>query len=261
MTHLDEARLLTLRDGDAGIDPVSEAHVAECGPCQVVLERLRGRSATIAQALASLDADHDLESARAGVRQRVTGQAAVAPKVTPLRRRRSTLFGMELSRAAGIILVTATAAAAAIPGSPIRGWVQGLISSDAGPTNTVAAPESSPVGDVPETAGVRLAVGSGPLHVTLLGVSAGGEIRVHWVVGAEAAVFAPAGSRFTSGENRIDAAVVPGAVRVELPEGLVPVSLEVNGRIYLSRTSEGLEIVGPVAERRAEEVVFRVPGG
>jgi len=104
-------------------------------------------------------------------------------------------------------------------------------------------------------------VASGPLHVTLRGVPAGGEILVRWVAGAEAAVFAPAGSRFASGENRIESTVVPGAVRVELPRNLVPVSLEVNGRIYLSRTSEGLEIPGPLVERRTEEIVFQVPGG
>jgi hypothetical protein len=261
MTHLDEARLLTLRDGHPETDPAGEAHVAECGPCQVVLERLRGRAASIAGALASLDASHDLEAARAQVLQRVGGRPSEATEVTPLRRRRPRLWGAELGRAAGIILVTATAAAAALPGSPVRRWVQDLVSSEPGPAEAVSAPGTSLAPSARETTGVRLPLSSGPLRVTLLDVGAGGEIHVRWVPGAEAAVFAPVGSRFASGENRIQATVVPGPIRVELPDNLVPVSLEVNGRIYLSKTSQGLEILGPAAERQAEEIVFQVPGG
>jgi hypothetical protein len=242
MTHLDEARLLVLRDGNRGADLVGEAHLAECSPCQVVLERLHRRSATIAGALETLDDPHELEAARARVRDRVEGRQQGATNVTPLPRRRPKLWGVELSRAAGVILVTATAAAAALPGSPVREWVGASTGNR-------------------ETAGVRLSVANGPLRVSLRGVAAGGEVHVRWVTGAEAAVFAPVGSQFTSGEDRIEATVAPGSVRVELPRNLVPISLEVNGRIYLHKVAGGLEIPGPAEERGTEEIVFRVPGG
>lgn len=263
MSHLDEARLLTLRDGNPGADSSDEAHLAECGPCQVVLERLRGRSVTIAGALATLDGPHDLEAARARVRVRVDAGQKPTMGVTPLPRRRPRLWGVELSRAAGIMLVTATAAAAALPGSPVREWVRDLISPDSGqPTSEAASvPESPSRPGAEEAAGVRLSLAAGPLRVSVTGVAAGGEVRVRWVAGAEAAVFAPVGSRFTSSENRIEATVVPGIVRVELPRNLVPTTLEVNGRIYLSKVSDGLEIPGPAEERGTEQIVFRVPGG
>jgi hypothetical protein len=95
--------------------------------------------------------------------------------------------------------------------------------------------------------------------VSILGAEADAEIRVRWVPAGEAAIFAPVGSRFTSGEGRLEARVTPGTIRVELPRGVTPVSLEVGGRIYLQRTDAGLEIPGPVAERSDEEIVFRIP--
>jgi hypothetical protein len=263
MTHLDEARLLTLRDGNPGADPVGETHLAECSPCQVVLERLRGRSATIAGALATLDDPHDPAAARARIQDRVVGRQEGATSVTPLRRRRPGLWGVELSRAAGILLVTATAAAAALPGSPVHQWVRSLVSSEdgGGPSEAVSAPASLSSPGAPEAAGIRLSLTAGPLRVSLMGVAEGSEVRVQWVPGAEAAVFAPVGSQFTSGESRIEATVLPGTVRVELPGNLVPVSLEVNGRTYLRKAAEGLEVLGPAEVSGPQEIVFRVPGG
>jgi hypothetical protein len=259
MTHLDEAHLLAIRDGDPGEHAQGEQHLAGCAPCRDALQRLRDRSAAIAQALNSLDVVHDVADARARVRQRVTEGASGTTGAIPLTHR-GRFWSTGLSRAAGILLVTA-AAASALPGSPLRTWVSELI----GPNEEAAvsgAPSALAPDDVVaggETAGVRLALVSGPLRVSLSEVAPGSELRVQWVSGAEAAVFAPVGSRFTSAEGRIEAAVTPGPVRVELPRGLVPVSLEVNGRIYLTSTSSGLEIPGPAEERGPEEIVFRLP--
>lgn len=258
MSHLDEARLLAIRDGSSGDDAEGEQHLAGCAPCREALQGLRDRSASIAHALSSLDVVHDVADARARVRQRVTEGAAAAGAI-PLKRSRR-FWGSGFSRAAGILLVTATAASA-LPGSPVRTWVSELIGSSE-EAAVSGAPSALAPGEVAaggETAGVRLALVSGPLRVSLFDVAPGSELRVQWVSGAEAAVFAPVGSRFTSAEGRIEAAVMPGAVRVELPRGLVPVSLEVNGRIYLTNTSSGLEIPGPAEERGPEEIVFRLP--
>jgi hypothetical protein len=57
----------------------------------------------------------------------------------------------------------------------------------------------------------------------------------------------------------LEARVTSGIVRVELPRGIVPVSLEVGGRIYLRSTDAGLDVPGPVAERSASEIIFRIP--
>ncbi len=107
---------------------------------------------------------------------------------------------------------------------------------------------------------MRLSVPSGPLRVVLRDVLAGSEVRVVLVPGTEAAVFAPAGSRFTSASGRVEARVTPGEVRVELPTGVDPVSLEVGGRIYLRSTDAGLDVSGPVTSRTDDEIIFRIPG-
>ena len=253
MTHLDEGQLLAVRD-----DESLDEHLAACAQCQESLDALRHRREVVSGALASLNTPTDLEAARARIRQRVTAQTARTPGVTPLARPPKTLWS--LSRAAGLLLVTA-AGLSALPGSPVRNWLSRALAPDApeARTEAVTAPAPAAAATEAEATGVRLAVSRGPLRVVVVGAEAGAEIRVRWVPGSDAAVFAPVGSRFTSGEGRLEAQVTPGTVRVELPRGVVPVSLEVGGRIYLRSTDAGLDVPGPVTEQSASEIVFRIP--
>jgi len=252
MTHLDEGQLLATRDGES-----SHPHLSECASCRESLEELRGRRDTVARALEALDVPTDLEAARVRVRERVTAGTAERAGAVAMKPRRSRAL-WSLSRAAGLLLVTA-AGLSALPGSPVRTWVAGLVErvGPEMPAEATAAP-SSPTTE-PEVTGIRLAVAGGPLRVVVIGAEAGAEIRLRWVPGADAAVFAPVGSRFTSAEGRIEARVTAGTVRVELPRGVVPVSLEVGGRIYLRATDAGLDVSGPVTERNTSEIVFRIP--
>ncbi|HSG48801.1 MAG TPA: hypothetical protein VLA43_13355 [Longimicrobiales bacterium] len=252
MTHLDEGQLLAVRD-----DESLDEHLAGCALCREGLDALRSRREVVSGALAALDTPTDLAAARARIRQRVSDQAARAPGVTPLRPRKAL---WSLSRAAGLLLVTA-AGLSALPGSPVRGWLAQVLAPDApaARTEAVTAPASEATPAEAEATGVRLAVARGPLRVVVVGAEAGSEIRVRWVPGSDAAVFAPVGSRFTSGDGRLEARVTSGTVRVELPRGVFPVSLEVGGRIYLRSTDAGLDVSGPVTEQSASEIVFRIP--
>lgn len=254
MTHLDEGQLLAVRD-----DESRHEHVEECTVCRQNLEALRGRGQVVSGALATLDAPTDLEAARARLRERIASQSADTPEVVPLTARRPVRAMWSLSRAAGLLLVTAVGLSA-LPGSPVRQWVSEALAPDA-PEPSVEA-RTAPMPEAaaePEASGVRLAVPTGPLRVVVRGANAGSEIRVRWVPGTEAALFAPVGSRFTSGDGRLEANVTAGTVRVELPRGVSPVSLEVGGRIYLRSTDAGLDVPGPVAEQSASEIVFRIP--
>jgi hypothetical protein len=67
------------------------------------------------------------------------------------------------------------------------------------------------------------------------------------------------GSRFTSGEGRLEATLAPGRVRVELPRGFSPLSLEVDGSVVLRSTPRGLEVTGAVLERGDAGITFVVP--
>jgi len=254
MTHLDEGQLLAARDDEA-----RHEHLEECALCRQRLDALRSRRDVVSGALATLDAPTESEAARAGVRERVAALSAKTPGVAPLPTRpRRALWS--LSRAAGLLLVTA-AGLSALPGSPVRSWMSRALAPDTPETRpgAVTLPATGTTPSAAEATGIRLAVPRGPLRVVVVGAEAGAEIRVRWVPGAEAAIFAPVGSRFTSGEGRLEARVSVGAIRIELPRGVVPVSLEVGGRIYLRSTAAGVDVPGPVAERSASEIVFRIP--
>lgn len=259
MTHLEEAQLLAVRDGEAGAE-AHAGHLAACTDCLAAVEQARGRQARLSGALGALggaEIPWDAEGARARVRARVAGLTAERSGTVPLRPRRPWAV-MTLGRAAGLLLVTA-AGLSALPGSPVRTWFSSALApfGAASPEATapLAAPAPEPLG---ETTGVRLAVPSGPVSVVLTGTRTGDSILVRWVPGAEAAVMAPVGSRFTTAEGRLAAAVVPGGIRVELPRGVTPLSLEVDGRVYLRSTGSALEVPGPVERRTPDEILFLI---
>ncbi len=262
MTHLEAGDLLALRDDpDAAADEHAR-HVEGCAACSRALEAARRQASAIASALDALEADiGDLERARRAVRLRVAEHSAQAAGGSSLPARASRRAFWSISRAAGILLVTA-AGLSALPGSPVRAWVEKLVSPG---TEEAAAPEPRPTAKVtaaevpPAEAGLRISVAGGPVAVVLRGASPGTEILVTWIPGSEAALFAPVGSRFTSGEGRLEAALAPGRVRVELPRGFSPLSLEVDGSVLLRSTSQGLEVKGDVVERGDTGITFVVP--
>lgn len=259
MTHLDEGRLLALRDVADGSDTRAASHLAACDTCRALLDAVRRQEATISEALLSLDETWDLEAARERIRAEIAEGAAeeagVVGRIAPRR------FSWSLSRAAGLILVTAAGAAAAIPGSPVREWLTGTLSERTPRSAQPAAVDAPDVATSRESAGVRLAVGTGPVRIVITGLPPATEVRVQLVPGSEAAVLAPAGARFTSGEGRIEAVTETGPVRVELPRGAVPATVEVNGRVYLRNTAEGLDDTASTWDRDGSDLVLRLPGG
>lgn len=260
MSHLDEGRLLELRDDAGSGDVDARRHLDGCHSCREALEELRGRETAIGVVLESLDARVDLEAARAAVRRQVTEHSAAAAGAASLAPAPSRGALRGLSRAAGILLVAAGGAAAALPGSPVRSWISAVVSSRGADPAMLAEPEAATeAATEAETAGVRLGATTGALRIVLRSLAPGEDLRVQWVPGAEAAVFAPLGSRFATGRGWVEADLAPGAVRVELPAGSQPVTLEVDGIAYLRRDVAGLELPGPVASRAGGEVVFRRP--
>jgi hypothetical protein len=98
------------------------------------------------------------------------------------------------------------------------------------------------------------------LEIVLSGVPDGTPLAVTLVEGELAAVYAPAGTRFQSGDGRIFAAVdatTSGAsLRVEIPRGTTLASLEVNGRMYLVKEGDRLDLPGPSGDRTETEIRF-----
>ncbi len=251
MSHLDEATLVALRDGEAHDGrSVAERHLESCPECREALAAAHARRDLIAGALASLDEPFDPAAARRIVRARARAAGAESPRFAQ----------RVLRRAAAVTLLLAAAGGAyAMPGSPVRSWLSG--SGDTRPTRPPSTPQGRPTVTSEVETGVHLDVEGGPLRVVLRGVEAGTEIYVRLVAGTTASVTAPRGTRFTTSDGRIEAVTAPGTVRVEFPREARPASLLVSGHTYLRNTDTGLDVVGPSIERTATSIRFRVPAG
>ena len=283
MIHLTEDMILAVRDREPVADEVL-AHIDECGACARALEDARSRAEAVEQALAALTVPRRMEG-RAEVpegrgrsdvaagtgtqvvsieRGRSDGTAGTGVRVVPIdpglrdagprtRARRSVWSVRWLGRAAVLVLIAA-GALSALPG-PFNGWIPRVFSGGS-PLATPIAPAPEPAGQV----GGRMEVVSGPVLVHLENVVPGTVIDVRRVAGRAVGVLAATGSEFSYGSGEVRAAVVAGPVTVELPDGVVPATLIVNGATYLVVDAAGIDVPGPAAVAVGESLVtFEVP--
>jgi len=246
MRHVEEGTLLALRDGDASAEPATP-HLHGCALCAEALEESRTRSRMIAEALATLDEPVETTHAKAAVRRRLDARRGDALRTGWLR--------AHLGRAAAILLLTA-GAASALPWSPVREWWAGPSADPIAtgePTDAVATAQGSPA------AGISVAVPDGRIAVIVRGPAPGSAIDVVWTEGVTASVSAPPGSGFSYADGRVEVDAAAGAMLLELPRAAAFVSLEVDGRIFLQRSGERLDVPGPAAERTDAGIRFVVP--
>jgi hypothetical protein len=156
-------------------------------------------------------------------------------------------------------------AASALPGSPVRQWVSEVWSGSSAATSapepgTSATEELSAVQD-PQgpAAGVRALDGAIDIRIHDLPDQA--ELRVRWIEGEEAWIRAGEGTRFTTGQGRIEAFAPPGTVEVEIPRDLQEIRLILNGAILLQKRGGELEILEPTHRRTPSEIRFGAPVG
>lgn len=156
-------------------------------------------------------------------------------------------------RAAVLVLIGA-GALSALPG-PFNGWIPRTFSGAPSPG---AQPATAP--EPPGQVGGRMAVAGGPVVVRLETVPPGTVIDVRRGTGQAVGVLAGTGSEFTYGGGEVRASIVAGPVTVELPEGVVPATLIVNGGVYLVVDASGMEVAAPVeAAGEGSLVTFQVP--
>jgi len=247
VSHLDEGTLVAVRDG-ALVDADANEHLSDCAACRAALTEAEARAEEITAALATLDAlDAPVEAA--------TAKEAVRARLGHVRdgRPRRTWAG-QVGRAAAVLLLAA-GAAYATPGSPVRGW----LTPDPGVVGA-QAPAAVGAQELRHEGAIEVNVPDGRIHVVLQGVQPGEAVEVVWTEAAVARIVAAAGSSFSFGEGRAEATVAPGPVRVELPRYAPDVAVEVDGRVYLRRTSGSLEVLEPVQERSDAGVRFVVTG-
>jgi hypothetical protein len=235
--HPEEGTLQAYLDGEVapGLREELAEHLEICGACRLRLGELAGLAGILQDALPLIDSPApELDSARWAVRRERISRR------TGIQRRR-------LSAAASIALLFGVGLAAAVPGSPIRGWwearggeesaiVVGPLS--AGDEELVQAPPA------PAPAAVSVAPVGGRVSIQLEGVPVDAGVEVELIEGMRGWVTAPVGARFESGAGRIHAALggLTGEIRVELPVGAPGSELWVNGESVLPESF----LAGPV---------------
>ena len=252
MTHPGEGALQALIDGELAPGPraEAEAHLRSCGECAELVAQLR------------------MEGARASA---LLGLTDVAAPVLPAqlafqRRRRGRLAGFRqaLPRAAALVVALAgVAAAAVVPGSPVREWVEGIGIAERPEAPEAVAPPPAPVTPAPALApkAVSLAPAEGRIRVLVTGASPELRIRVRMADAPRAEVLATgaaASARFRTAPGRIEVVGAgPGEVVVHLPSSAGAASVEVGGRVVAAVEDGVLRALAPRVAGSAEEPVFR----
>lgn len=237
--HAAAGQLLAFLDGELPVDErasLSE-HLGECLDCRRRLEGARARAGAVSTALSALDVPAPTDAAWAEVRSRLAPLAGADLG----RHTGPSVLRWPLARAAGLVLLLAGGAAAAvIPGSPVRSWIFGDANS------VPAATAEAEVGAQPVELGAMADPEAGAVAVVLT-VPPESEIVVRRR-GTRAGVFGPEGTGFTSGAGRLEARAPAGPVRIELPASSTSSSLRINGRVVLTI------VEGRVAESPADAV-------
>lgn len=232
MNHLDDGTLQAFLDDE--LAPEERAGVAEhvlvCDDCRASKEELVQATATFSEKVAILD--------------------VAAPSVSQAPARgRSGLPGGTFVKAASLTLLLAAAASAAVPGSPVRQWIDRAVEPETVRETTPVAsePELSPPAPAPLPAGVAL-VPTGPMEIVLTGLE-GSTIRLVETDGPSvvvSAVGAAADPVFHTAPGTIGVRGGEGGeVTVELPRSMVSARLMVDGRLYAEKVAGQLEIHVP----------------
>lgn len=259
-SHTSDGVLLAYLDHELAGDQRSnvDAHLNECLTCRRALGEVRGRADLVSDALSLVDRPAPIDEAwitvHAAVQARVATGAgdpsragAVAPRTgaVPPGGRAWVPARWSLARAAGLVLLFAGGAAAAtIPGSPVRSWLFG---------DDPMQPMASPATEEAASATVTAESGSWTRAVDgvvrlALDAPAGTDVEVRWT-GQRAGIQGPADTRYASeADGQLGARAEGGPLRVELPVGIRAATLRVNGAVVLEIV-EGRVSTAPAGAR------------
>lgn len=261
MEHLTEAELQAWIDRE--IDDAERArvsrHLEDCADCRRVVGELRSASERFSGVM--LRYDEDL-AAEAGDRTRTLPDTTARRR---MRRTRPVSLPRWAGRAAALVLLFGAAAAAAmVPGSPIRDLLFG-------PPAEVVAPKPAPVemqsapAAVVDGASITVRPQDGVLAVRVSGFAPGTRIVVSLIDRPVAVANLPDGARnarfvvATGTLEVIGAGEIDGVVRVALPRSLETGVLEVDGSV-VARVSDGRMTTSRQVSRTGDEAVFEVGG-
>lgn len=124
------------------------------------------------------------------------------------------------------LLLAGGAAAAVVPGSPLRDWLFGADEALAPSVETAVAFAAE--------AGTRTALSGGAIEISLV-LPSDGEVVILWTGTGRAGVFGPGITSFDSpDEGQMEARAAAGPVRIEIPIDVTRATLRVNGTAVLT---------------------------
>jgi anti-sigma factor RsiW len=244
--HSGEGTLQALIDGE--LSPAdraaAETHLAACPACAAELRELRNVHERVASLLARGDVQAPVAQAQMSLRarrMRATRQRFHWPQA--------------LLRAAILVLGLAGVAAAAVPGSPVRAWIVRNVLPHPAQHETprlrqAQTPAARPAPPEAPPAGVSIRTEKDVVRVVLTGASPRLEIVARLVDGDRAGVVArgPVArtARFRTSPGRVEVLDAgAGALEVYLPRSAGRASVEVNGRVYVTKQGESLVLLPP----------------
>lgn len=249
MQHFETGLLQAHLDGEL-YGPESEQlvlHLADCAECRHELEELDAASRQVAEAISAL-------------------RRPMAPASMPFggaeAARASGGGWAALPRAAVLVLGFAAAASAAVPGSPVRGWLESLLAPAAPDGVLPPAVVAEDANGLSET-GVSVPVESRTVRIAIDDAARGVEVTTTMAAGPRAGVFASgsaASARFTTGPGRIGVLGASGGeLRIEIPATATSASVHVDGRLYVRMEDGMLRFNVPDGTAAGTSVRFRIP--
>jgi len=258
MNHATDSLLLAYHDGEIDGSALAELrdHLASCTQCTQELDELRRLSGVLHEALALTD----VPAPATRVQPAAAAAAVSAPAMTlPLSARRTSPWGRlwtsSLAKAA-LFLLAFTGVLTAIPGSPARKWLEGLIDRERAVDTT--APVDAPV-PTPNELSVEPA--GGQVRVVVNGAR-DVDVTVELVDAPKASVEALAAGqevRLTSASGRAEVSGLKvGTLRIGIPRDVGQATVEANGQVLVRFADGQLQLEGPAGTTRGDQVSFRI---
>jgi anti-sigma factor RsiW len=242
MSHLDDGTIQAFLDDELPRQERRAAaeHLLGCDRCRNAREDLERATALFSEAVATLNAEPT------GAVPRAALAAAGRPGAPG-----------SFVKAAGLVLLLAAAASAAVPGSPVREWIESAVEPAPEPTPMPEPPPVEPV-PAPEPAGVAL-VPDGAVEVRLADLE-GVTIRLAQTDGESVAVSAVGADRdptFRTRPGQIEVAgSAGGQLIIEIPRSAGAIRVLVDGEVYAEQANGELELRVP-GDRVDGAIVWR----
>lgn len=274
-SHPSEARLVAWVDDELAPDgrAAVSAHVQECDACARTLSELRRASSLFSEAAAHLEPPSSDATAASTRRRAAGGTAPAEPRSAsgadaPAETGSESRFGgWSTATRIAASLVVLLGAAAALPGSPVRSWidrsveqVQTLLGGGDAETVEQVEPRRPDRPASADRSGVAVTASSGSIRVELRDVPPATAVLVRMVDGGQAGVW-NAGGEYRTSPGRIEVtAPASDSLLVEIPRRVGLVELEVNGRLVAVGRDGELDVRVPDAQVRDGEFMFRLSG-